>query len=78
MVIFVLLLIFKDYNECKINHSVCFTDGYCLNSQFGFDCVCQNNFIGNGKVCSIDNTCNSFNCPENKHCVFLMSKPLCL
>ena len=55
-------------NECDA--SPCDANAACSNTEGGYNCVCNDNFSGDGFSCSLDDLCASDPCDANANCAY--------
>ena len=44
--------VFVDYDECVANFDNCDENAECINTDGGFDCVCNEGYTGDGFTCT--------------------------
>ncbi|XP_023331515.1 nidogen-2 isoform X4 [Eurytemora carolleeae] len=60
----------EDVDECMDeDKNNCDTNAHCINNQGSFACECKDGFIGDGKLCYEEKSCEDLNCDENSLCI---------
>ncbi|XP_031557799.1 nidogen-like [Actinia tenebrosa] len=59
----------RDVDECDLGHAKCHRKAECVNQVGSYRCRCIRGYVGDGKQCESDGTCEGKVCDFNADCV---------
>ena len=66
------IVYFTDINECELGTHRCHEFAYCVDKSAGYDCICSDDYVGNGYKCVLpvdECALGTDECPEETVCV---------